>query len=164
MAVSRALRRLVRVLELEEEQYQISLETAMAELHRLQNALEAAGERERGGRQLISSSVVRNQIEDRLAGIEQTRSAAMSQRHLVPRIADAAADAAERREEYLAKRTERRQAETLVDAAQAQADLEASRRNQSALDEWYLNRRQINGMKEPSSQSKSAVPPRPLGK
>jgi hypothetical protein len=42
--------------------------------------------------------------------------------------------------EYLAKRVERRQAETLIEEAQAQNALDAGRRSQQALDDWFLNR------------------------
>jgi hypothetical protein len=43
MAVSRALRRLLRIRDLEEEQRRVALESALVELHRLQHSLEAAG-------------------------------------------------------------------------------------------------------------------------
>jgi hypothetical protein len=81
-------------------------------------------------------------LEDRLAGLEEARAGLRIRDVLTPRAADAAHVALERREEFLAKRIERRQAETLIESAEAQAELEASRRRQGALDEWFLNRRE----------------------
>ena len=142
MAVSRTLQRLVRVLELEEEQRRGALEAALGALRRIEGAVEAAGRRERAGRILVKQCAVEGEIEDRVAGLEETRSALQAQKYLVPRREAAAEEAGKRREEYLDKRTERRQAETLVEAQAAQEALEVSRRAQAALDEWYLNRRQ----------------------
>jgi hypothetical protein len=56
MAVSRALRRLLRIRELEEEQGRLALESALGELHRLENALMATFERKHRGRSLVLST------------------------------------------------------------------------------------------------------------
>jgi len=45
------------------------------------------------------------------------------------------------REEYLASRVERRQAETLIQEAEARDTLDADRRSQQGLDDWFRNRR-----------------------
>jgi hypothetical protein len=156
VAVSRTLKRLVRVLELEEEQRRGALESALGQLHRIEGAIEAAGQRGRAGRQLVNLSAVRGEIEDRLAGIEEARFALLAQEYLAPRREEATAVAAEKREEYLSKRTERRQAETLVEAQEAQEALEAGRRSQAALDEWYLNRRQAKEAAEGIQKRKLA--------
>lgn len=142
MAVARALKRLLRVLELEEEQRQTALQSALGELHRLENAIDAAGVRERFGRQLVNEGVLKGEFEDRLAGLEEARAGLRTREVLAPRKVEATAVAAQRREEFLAKRIERRQAETLIESAEAQEALESSRRRQAALDEWFLNRRQ----------------------
>jgi hypothetical protein len=57
MAVSRVLRRLLRIRDLEEEQHRLALESALGVLHRLEGAMEAAGERERQGRAWTQESV-----------------------------------------------------------------------------------------------------------
>jgi hypothetical protein len=75
MAVSRGLRRLLRIRDLEEEQCRLALESAMGTLHRLQHALEATVERGRRGRRLIEASVHSGELTDRLAGLEEIRSA-----------------------------------------------------------------------------------------
>lgn len=142
MAVPRTLKRLLRVLELEEEQRQTALQSALGELHRLERAIDTASDQERTGRQIVTAGVLKDEFEDRLAGLEQARAALHARDVLMPRAADARVVAAERREEFLAKRVERRQAETLIESVEAQEELIASRRRQAALDEWFLNRLQ----------------------
>ncbi len=75
MAVSRALRRLLRIRELEEEQSRLALESALGELNRLEASLAAAVERERRGRRLVKASAQTGELPDRLAGLEETRAA-----------------------------------------------------------------------------------------
>ena len=152
MAVSRVLRRLLRVLDIEEEQRRMALESGLGELQRLEDALRATGERGRRGRLLVTSSAAKKELKDglheglheglidRLAGLEETRAAMRCATALKPRIAEAERDVEELREEFLAQRVERRQAETLVEAAEARDAEEATRRGQQNLDDWYLNR------------------------
>ena len=140
MAVSRALGRLLRVREIEEEQSKIELESALGDLRRMEGALAAARTRERGGRLLVNSSARSGELRDRLAGLEETRAAVRRAEALERRIAEAEADVAELRQDYLARRVDRRQAETLIDEARAKDALVAARRGQQALDDWYLNR------------------------
>ncbi len=142
MAVSPALRRLLGVLMLEEEQRQIALESALGELRRLERALDSAAERERNGRLLLASSATSGELTDRLAGLEEMRAAKRRTAALQPWIQEVEEELAELRAAYLAKRIERRQAETLLEAAEAARRQEAARRGQRALDDWYLNRRQ----------------------
>jgi hypothetical protein len=46
-----------------------------------------------------------------------------------------------RRREFLGKRIERRQTETLIEETQALDKVEAGRRAQRDLDDWFLSRR-----------------------
>jgi len=140
MAVSRALRRLLRVRDLEEEQSRLALESALGELHRLEQALTAAFERERRGRRLVESGVQTGQLADRLAGFEETRSASSHALILQPRIRSKNEEVSERRQEFLLKRMERRQAETLIQETEAKEAVEAARRGQQSLDDWYSSR------------------------
>jgi len=122
----------------------MALETALGELRQLEHALSATAERDRSGRHLVVSSAAHGELHDelinRLAGLEETRAAARCATALKPRIAEAEEDVEELRDEFLAKRVERRQAETLVEAAEARDALAAARRGQQSLDDWYLNR------------------------
>jgi flagellar export protein FliJ len=163
LAVPRFLPRLLRVLELEEEQLQSALESAIGELRRLQSALTATVASQRQGRRLIASSVQAGSCEDRLAGIELARSAVDFEQKLLPRINEAEDDVTRAREEFLAKRVERRQVEALLEAAQAENNLEIRRRSQAALDEWYLSRDQGRGANRRLRQKSSSRSPRPSG-
>ena len=140
MAVSRALRRLLRIRDLEEEQSRLAMESALGELHRLEHALTASAEWERRGRRLVETSAYSGELQDRQAGLEETRAAARLADVLTPRIAEAEQDVAALREEFLGKRVERRQAETLIEEAEARDAIDADRRSQQALDDWYGNR------------------------
>ncbi len=140
MAVSRALRRLLRIRELEEEQNRLALETASGELNRLERALTATYQRERQGRRLVEASARSNQLMDRLAGLEETRSAALHALALGPRIDAKQEEVAARQREFLAKRVERRQAETLIEETEAREAIEADRRGQQSLDDWYSSK------------------------
>jgi hypothetical protein len=142
VAVAPALRRLLRVLELEEEQRHRALETAAGELRRLQKALAGALERERNGRSMTAASARNGMLLDRLTGVEETRLARCAAVALREGIAEMEQAVASRRGEYLAKRVERRQAETLIREAEARDAAQSGRRGQQRLDEWYLDRRQ----------------------
>ena len=140
MAVSRSLRRLLRIRCLEEEQGRLAVESALGELRHLENAFSTAVERDRRGRLLVGSSAYTGELPDRLAGLEESRAAGRRVRALAPRIADAELDVEALREEFLLKRVERRQAETLIRETEARDAVEAGRRDQQALDDWFGNR------------------------
>ena len=126
---------------MEEELRQRELESAQGELTQLESALMAAGQQERRGRQLVNSGVLSEDLPNRLAGLEEVHAGIRLGSFLQQRIELATLQVFERREEYLAKRLERRQAETLVEAAEAMDKVEVNRKSQQALDEWYLTRR-----------------------
>lgn len=140
MAVSRALRRLLRVLKIEEEQCRLALESAVGELRRLERAIAAASDQARSGRRLVTSSAHSGELHDRLAGLEETRSAKRRAVALESLIEEAESEIDARRRTFLAKRVECRQAETLIREAEARDALILGRRTQQGLDDWYLNR------------------------
>ena len=152
MAVSRAMRRLLRVLEMQEEQARVQMESALGDLRRLERALNAAGERERAGRRLVTSSAAANatasEATDRLAGVEESRMASREAAALKPRIAGAGAVVNERRREFLDKRIERRQAETVIEHAETLEATESRRRGQRESDDWFLGK----GLREKNSE------------
>jgi flagellar biosynthesis chaperone FliJ len=143
MPVSRSLRRLLRIRDIEEEQCRLALESALGELNRLEHALAATAERERRGRRLVETGVRGGELLGRLAGIEETRAAKRLATALAPRIAQTALDVAVSREEYLGKRVERRQAETLIGETEARDAVAADRREQQGIDDWYHSRMQL---------------------
>jgi hypothetical protein len=110
-------------------------------LKRLRHAQAATVEQGRRGRRLVDASAHSGELPDRLAGIEETRAAVRLALVLAPRIEDTEQDVENLREDFLAKRVERRQAKTLVEEAGAQDALASERRSQQALDEWFCIRR-----------------------
>jgi len=137
MSVPRALERLLRIRGIEEEQRRLRLEAATARLQSLEQAREAAAQRERQGRARITESAVSGELADRVAGLVETDTARARARILEPRVAAAETETIERRREFLEKRVERRQAATLMEEAAARDELESGRRSQRGIDEWF---------------------------
>jgi hypothetical protein len=137
MPVSSALRRLLHVRDIEEEQQRLALESALGELHALERAIAAAHAREHAGRKLLALSVCEGGVADRTAALVEGQSAARCAAALPPRIAAAENSVLRVRQAYLDKRIERRQAQTLIEESEARDAVEASRHNQQTLDETY---------------------------
>lgn len=140
MALPRAMRRLLRIRGMEEEQRQAALESALGDLSRLEVALAVARERERRGRRLVAASAETGDLIDRIAGLEEMRTARRHAATLTPRIAEAELSVIARRREFLAKRVERRQVESLIQKAELKEAVQAGRRAQGELDGWFLSR------------------------
>jgi hypothetical protein len=143
VTVSRGLRRLLQLRELEEEQSRVALESALSEFHRLERAIEATTERSRRGRQLVQQSVHTGELPDRIAGLEEGRTAVRQALVLEAAIIESRQSADTLRVHYQAARIDRRQVETLVREAEAAEALDADRRSQQSLDDRYGSRVQI---------------------
>jgi hypothetical protein len=156
MSVSRAMRRLLHIRNLEEEQSRMALESALGELNRLECERMAAVARDRRGRRLVEASTQTGQLPDRVAGLEETRSAAHHAKALEPRIESKEDEVAELRQEFLSKRVEHRQAETLIQETEAQDAIEAERRAQQSLDGWYGARMHRKGTEAEAPVAKLA--------
>ncbi len=65
------------------------------------------------------ASAVTGEVTDRIAGMEETRTARRIAAALAPRIAEAELAVHSRQREFLGKRIERRQTETLIEEAEA---------------------------------------------
>ncbi len=140
MAVSRSLRRLLRIRDLEEEQQRLVLESALGEMQALESALAATSARDRWGREVTEGGIRSGEWIDRQAGRVETDAAHRSAAVLTPRLAASEEEAARRRAEFMHKRIERRQAETLIEQTEASDAIAAGRRSQQSLDEWYRSR------------------------
>jgi flagellar biosynthesis chaperone FliJ len=145
MGVPKGLERLLHIRGVEEEQRRRSLESALAQLKALEHARHAALQMDKRGRARVSASVVSGAIADRQAGQFESEMGRRRARMLAARIADTEKEAVARHQEFLEKRIERRQAETLVEEAQAREDLESGRRSQRSIDDWYGARRRRRG-------------------
>jgi predicted GIY-YIG superfamily endonuclease len=144
MAVSRPLRRLLQILEAQEEECRAAMEQARTELRRLEQAFRRCVERERGGRQLVAASAVTGETMDRIAGLEEQRAGKFIAAALAVRLRAAQQTIEARRSEFLGKRVERRQTETLIEEAEVKEAVEAGRRAQRDLDDWFLARRKTD--------------------
>ncbi|MGA2806754.1 MAG: hypothetical protein ABSE87_01400 [Terracidiphilus sp.] len=160
MAVSRALRRLLRIRDLEEEQNRLALESALGELHGLERALTATANRDREGRALVKASAHSGLLPDRLAGLEETRAASRHAKAIGPRIETMKGQVTTLRQAFLLKRVERRQAETLIGETEAREAIAADRRGQQSLDDWYRSRLYREAT---DAEDSGAVAPAPQG-
>lgn len=158
MAVSRALRRLLHIRNLEEEQSRLAVESALVELRRLEHALSASVERGRRGRRLITLSARNGELPDRVAGAAEMGIANAHAAALTPWIAEAEGQVSDLRDEFLLRRVERRQAQTLIDETEERDRVDAARRGQQALDDWYGSR--LHGEKSTPAQPGQAGPER----
>jgi hypothetical protein len=134
------LQRLLRVRSLEEEQLKTALESELAALQRLIEAQRATEERDRRGRVLVLESAQRDEPCDRLAGLEETRAARRLASALSIKIKTSEQRRDQIRTRYAAKRTERRQLRTLLDAAMKEEELRLSRHAQATLDDGHRTR------------------------
>ena len=155
MAVSRAMRRLLSVLEIQEDRYRAALASALADLKRLESAMASTTEQDRRGRRLVAASARSGELADRLAGLEETSTARRHAAALTPRITEARLAAGARQREFISKRIERRQAETLIRKTEAEDDLEAGRRAQQGMDDWFL--RGVRRMRDARSETQAVA-------
>jgi len=140
MAVSRALRRLLRIRDLQEEQSRLALESSQGELNRLEDALKATENRDRRGRLLLDASARSGELPDRVSGLEESRTAARIRAVLGPRIEAKALDVTTLRQAFQTTRVARKQAESLIADAESADAVDAGRRGQHSLDDWYSSR------------------------
>lgn len=150
MAVSKALLRLLRLRGMEEDRRRMALEAGLHRLRSLENAKDAASARDRRGRELMRTSAASGQLADRVSALAETAAGRRQVEALAPLIAASEAEGLRLRQEFAEKRTERRQAETLVDETLELDLAESERRSQQALDDWYGSRRfrELNGAKQ----------------
>lgn len=139
MAISRALRRLFHIRELEEELGKAALTAARAELTRLEDALHSTARRGQSGRELVAASARSGDPVDRSAGLEEARIALHLIDALSKEIANVEAKVNDLQSAYLAHRVKRRQAETLLENAEALDGVQTARKSQRALDDWFLS-------------------------
>lgn len=140
MPIPQSLGRLHSIRSAEEQQFRTHMISALAELRSLHNALERTQERLRLAQALIAKSVRTAESEDRIAGLEEAAHADRLSRLLRDRIRAAEQHFARSRAQFLAKRVGRRQVEILLDAARKRDAVEASRKAQLALDDWFRTR------------------------
>ncbi len=148
MGVPKAFERLAWVRSVEEEQRRRLLEAAVARLKSLEQARDAALQAEKRGRSLLTAGAIAGAMADRQAGLVEAETARRRARVLAAHITTSQKESDARRREFLEKRVERRQAETLVEEAQAREELESGRKSQQRVDDWYGARSHRQGADE----------------
>lgn len=143
MLVKRTLSRLLRLRELEEELSRLELELAVAERNRAQQEIVLAARRQEQGRRNFAAAIAEQNRLARAAGLFETEEARRQRLRLHPKLEAADAEMARQQAEFLLRRTGRRQVETLVENEHGKAEVEAGRRAQQMLDDWY-GRRKVN--------------------
>jgi hypothetical protein len=136
MSIPQNLKRLLSIRAAEEQQRRTQMDAGLSELRSLQAAFDKAQERHRRAQNLITDSLQSGACEDRLAGLKEAALAERLVRLLADRMKAADLRCAELRAGFLGKRVERRQVETLLEAARVQGDIDDERKAQRALDEW----------------------------
>lgn len=148
MPVSQTLQRLLRIRHLEEEQRRQELATAMGKLNILESALACSAARSREARKLAEGGMTSGNLIDRQAGMVESRNALHCAATLQRWISASRKQVEQVRGEWLNKRVERKQTETLVDAEHAQRVAEATRQVQQSLDQSHLARRTRKGLRQ----------------
>lgn len=154
MPVSSALRRLLRIRDMQEDQHRQTLESALGELHSLEDALVACHQHACAGRELVAASVGQPDTTDRAAAQVEIATSERRAIVLAPHIESAFVHASAARQVFLETRVERRQAESLVEAAEAADAVQDLRRDQQTMDDWFGGRRH----RETSKSSRKSGP------
>lgn len=156
--MSTPLTRLLRLRSLLEESSRTDLERCAA----LAASIERAQQREhhisRESREQALDNICQggpaaDQAEKRTIEWTNTESATWREQQLQPLAVAAVRRVAERRAEFLERRKERRQVETIIDAEGARRRTEQERRAQRELDDWFgmkQTRRRRQSKRSPS--------------
>lgn len=156
--MSAALARLLNLRWLVEESSRMELEARAALAARIDSVQrrerESAREsRERAVATIAAPGSAAEQAAERTMEWMNAESALGRERQLEPLARAAAERVAEEREEYFARRKERRQVESVLEAERARLRVEQERRAQRDLDDWF-------GMKLIRERRKSESGPR----
>ena len=141
MAVKPMLERLLRLRELEEEQSRLELERASTVHARVEQQRNSVARRQAVMRRAFVAGIEAGNNLGRSGAVIEMERAREQTAQIELRLAAAERELRRQREEFLVRRTSRRQVETLVDEAKAELELMASRRAQQMLDDWYGRRR-----------------------
>jgi flagellar biosynthesis chaperone FliJ len=137
MRRSLRLARLLDIRQAEERQSRNLMESVVLELRSLENISEDTHKRRKHARGLITTSLSTGDGLDRTAAIEEMAISERVATALQKKIEAIELQVERLRQDFLAKRIERRQVETLIDQAKAQEAIDSKRSTQIAMDDWY---------------------------
>ena len=140
MAIGQNLLRVHAVRQAEEQEQKNLLATAIAELRQLERTQELVRQRRARGRESFEESVRLGSREERICALAEIDATERLARDVSGRIGTARTQIQGLQREFLNRRIMRRQTETLLEAAEAVAKVEAERKTQNAMDDWYRSR------------------------
>ncbi len=140
MPVTRSLRRLLRIRDIEEEQHRLTLELAQSELRTIEDAIVASQWREQEGRMLVDAGLASGDVTDVQSGRLEVNSARSNFTSLLPRRDECEQRVNVSREALREKQIERRQTEAVIEAAMATEKVKSVRHSQNDLDDWFRAR------------------------
>jgi len=141
MAKRQALKRLWRLREMEEEQSRLELEARVVDRNRVAERLATVVEEAVQSRKSFAARLGDPDTVARTAALMELEQARRLQTAIRPHLEQAESEVELRREEFLARRTGRRQVETLLDREEEKAREATARRAQQMLDDWYGRRK-----------------------
>ena len=156
MSAPKKLTRLLRLRKLEEEQQRVVLELAVAESNRLQQYRELAIEQLSRGKQEFIKAIEQDASASRETALVEVEHAAEQRDGIEARLITTNSAVIHQRAEYLERRTVRQQVEQLLEAASKAREIEAGRRAQQMLDDWYGQR--IRALRTEARRKQSADP------
>ena len=145
MPVSKALRQLLAVRESGEDNARAVLQSAIAALHEHEAILAHNVLRAHEAPKLVVAGIVASDLCDRTVGVTEQMIAAQRASKLQARVEDERARVETLRQEYLAARTNRHQAQTLIDETIARDEQEERRKSQKNLDDWHRDSSRRSG-------------------
>jgi len=140
MSVKPVLARLLRLRELEEEQSRLELEAAVAAQGSVERERNAVAQRQASERRAFVAGVEGGDYRVCTGAIVEMEQARSERGRIEVRLAGVENEVRRQREEFIARRTSRKQVSTLVDAAREESEVEVARRVQQMLDDWYGRR------------------------
>jgi len=152
------LRRLCALRRLQELDQAAQLELARAELARIEGAMREAELRKGAGRLLFSAGAQRGDLGDRVTGIEEVAGATRLGQALLLRQSAALELVRRMQAQYLFKREQRCQVETLLRIESEREALIEQRKSQSSLDEWHRTRRDCVSQNAASDKYSADLP------
>jgi len=159
MAKRNVLERLWRLRELEEEQSRLELEAQVGERNHIAQQLAEAIAGAARSRGEFVARLGDSDTAGRTGALVELEQGRRRQTAIRPQLDNAEAAVELRREEFLARRTTRRQVETLLDREREAARVEAARRAQQMLDDWYGRRGMAGKLWEPVESAKESPSP-----
>ncbi len=140
MPVSRALRRLLRIRNIEEEQHRLTLESAAGEFRLVEDALNASHRRERSGSELHQAGLRSGDVVDAQSGHVEQDVSRISTAFLEQQRAASELRVAALREALREKQIQYRQTEALIDNTIEADAIDSARHTQNHIDDWFRSR------------------------